>query len=107
MYQPSWQCCAGGCNEWVWGSGCWGAGNAMLADVWHLTKLLYKVAPTHLEGWEHVHTSLPSSTPPSTSLSRSMAQGLGVQNLVCIVLALFVCRALVRVIAHVPNEEAQ
>ena len=61
MYQPYWQCCAGGCNEWVWGSGCWGAGNEMVADVWHLTELLYRVAPTHLEGQEHVHTSRPQT----------------------------------------------
>ena len=29
----------------------------MVADVWRLTELLYKVAPTHLEGQEHVHTN--------------------------------------------------
>jgi hypothetical protein len=61
MYQPYWQCCTGGCNESVWGSGCWGAGNEMVADVWHLTELLYRVAPTHLEGQGHVHTNRPQT----------------------------------------------
>ena len=35
----------------MWGSGYWGAGNIyIVVDVWHLTELVYRAAPTHLEG---------------------------------------------------------
>ena len=45
-------------------SGCGGVDTGelvieMVAEVWHLTELLYKVAPTQLEGQEHVHTNRP------------------------------------------------
>ena len=56
-------------------SGCGGVDTGelvieILADVWHLTEPLYKVAPTHLYGaGRHVHANPPSDTPPSTSLS--------------------------------------
>ena len=47
-------------------SGCGGVDDGelvieMVVDVWHLTELLYRVAPTHLEGREHVHTSRPQT----------------------------------------------
>ena len=39
----------------------------IVVDVWHLTELVYRVEPTHLDGaGRHVHTSPPSDTPPST-----------------------------------------
>ena len=42
----------------------------IVADVWHLTELVYRVAPTHVDGaGRHVHTNPPSDIPPSTSLS--------------------------------------
>ena len=33
----------------------------IVVDVWHLTELLYRVAPTHLEGQAHVYTSRPQT----------------------------------------------
>jgi hypothetical protein len=55
-------------------SGCGGVATGELVieivvDVWHLTELVYRAAPTHLGAGRHAHTSPPSDTPPSTSLS--------------------------------------
>ncbi len=85
-----------GCGgvDWVWGSGCWGAGNEMVADVWHLTELLYKVAPTHLEGRAGMYTpARPQTHRPLLRFHEARQQGLGVLIIVGIVLALFVCSA--------------
>ena len=42
-------------------SGCGGVGTGELvieivADLWHLTEQVYRVAPTHLEGWAGMYT---------------------------------------------------
>ena len=55
-----------------------------------------------------MHTlARPQTHRPLLGLHEARQQGLGVLIIVGIVLALFVCRALVLVIAHVPNEETQ
>ena len=55
-----------------------------------------------------MHTlARPQTHRPLLRFHEARQQGLGVLIIVGIVLALFVCSALVRVIAHVPNEEAQ
>ena len=87
----------------MWGVDTGGLVIEMVADVWHLAELLNKVAPTHLEGRAGVCTP----TRRLLCFHEARHQGIGAQLIVGIVLARFVCSALVRVIAHVPNEEAQ
>ena len=81
-------------------SGCGGVGTGelvieMLVDVWHLTELLYKVAPTHLEGRAGMCTpARPQTHRPLLRFHEARQQGLGVLIIVGIVLALYVCSAL-------------
>ena len=78
----------------------------IVVDVLHLTELVYRVAPTHLEGRAGMYTpARPQTHRPLLCFIEARQQGLGVQIVVCIVLALCVCSALVRVIAHATNEE--
>ena len=49
----------------------------------------------------------PQTHRPLLRFHEALQQGLGVHIAVSIVLALRVCSPLVRVIAHVPNEDAQ